>query len=124
MGNVFVRWSWTFERHKDVFVDMMTIKIQLDCDKINPAQFGCFVKGGVVLDVNAQRKKPGAWLNDTAWLNAIQPSMNDPLFKELPEAILRGDKQWKEWMDKDSPEAERVPDFEERLDKLHRMLVI
>jgi len=131
--NIIEQMSWAtylyigrglFERHKDVFVAMMTIKVQLDADLINPDQFGCFVKGGAALDINTQRKKPGNWLNDTAWLNAIQLSMSDALFKDLPEAILRGDKQWKEWMDKDSPEAERVPDFEDRLDKFHRMLVI
>jgi dynein heavy chain len=102
----------------------MTIKVQLNAEIIHADQFGCFVKGGAALDIGAQRKKPGAWMNDTAWLNAIQLSMSDPLFKELPEAILRGDKQWKEWMEKDAPEAERVPDFEDRLDKFHRMLVI
>ena len=113
-----------FNRHKDVFVSMMTIKVQLNASLINMDQFGCFVKGGAALDINVQRKKPGNWINDTAWLNAIQLSMSDDLFKDLPEAILRGDKQWKDWMDKDTPETERVPDFEDRLDKFHRMLVI
>ena len=99
----------------------MTIKVQLSADIIHADQFGCFVKGGAALDIGAQSKKSGAWMNDTAWLNAMQLSISDSLFKELPEAILRGDKQWKEWMEKDAPEAERVPDFEDRLDKFHRM---
>ena len=133
IDNIIEQMSWAsylyigrglFERHKDVFAAMMTIKVQLQADIINADQFGCYVKGGAALDINAQRKKPGNWITDNSWLNAIQLSMSDALFKDLPEAIFRGDKQWKEWMDKDAPEAERVPDFEDRLDKFHRMLVI
>lgn len=74
---------------------------------------------------NSVRKKPnGNWITDTNWLNAIQLSQTIPLFKDLPESIIRGESQWKGWCDLEAPEAQRVPDFEDRLDKMHRMLVI
>ena len=61
----------------------MTIKVQLRAGKIHADEFGCVVNGGVALDIGDQHKKTGAWMNDTSWLNAIQLSMRDPLFKEL-----------------------------------------
>ncbi len=54
----------------------------------------------------------------------MQLSQTIPLFKDLPESIVRGEQQWKQWCDLEAPETQRVPDFEDRLDKMHRMLVI
>lgn len=98
-----------FERHKDVFVVIFAIKVQIQAGIITMDHFNCFVKGGAALDINTVRKKPGAWVSDTNWLNAIQLSMSIPLLKELPEAIIRGDQQWKAWNDLEAPELQRVP---------------
>jgi len=113
-----------FERHKDVFIILLAMKVQIQAQTISMDHFNCFVKGGAALDVNAVRKKPGNWITDNNWLNAVQLSMSIPLLKELPEAIVRGDQQWKQWNDLEAPEQQRVPDFEDKLDKMHRMLII
>jgi dynein heavy chain len=98
-----------FERHKDVFVILFALKVQIQAGIITTDHFSCFVKGGAALDINACRKKPGPWVSDNNWLNAIQLSMSIPLLKELPEAIIRGDVQWKQWNDLEAPELQRIP---------------
>ena len=98
-----------FERHKDVFVILFAIKVQIQAGIISMEHFNCFVKGGAALDINTCRKKPGPWVSDNNWLNAVQLSMSIPLLKELPEAIIRGDQQWKQWNDLEAPELQRVP---------------
>eukprot|EP00961_Rhodomonas_salina_P116167 1563835-Rhodomonas_salina.1 len=101
------------------------MKIQLNNGDMTMDHFNCYVKGGASLDITSVRKKPnGNWITDTNWLNAIQLSQTISLFKDLPESIIRGESQWKGWSDLEAPEAQRVPDFEDRLDKMHRMLVI
>ena len=98
-----------FERHKDVFVILFAMKVQIQAGIISMDHFNCFVKGGAALDINTCRKKPGAWVSDTNWLNAVQLSMSINLLKELPEAIIRGDQQWKAWNDLEASELQRVP---------------
>ena len=55
------------------------------------------------------------------WLNIKALSKhkfgNDPtfFFKELPDRISRNEPIWREWIDKNEPEVEDIPDYAERI---------
>jgi len=113
-----------FEAHKEIFAALLAMKIQLRSEKIGSEHFNAFVKGGDALDINTVKKKPKEWILDSAWLNIIQLSNTIPLFKELPDSIARNDAAWKQWYDHETPETCPIPDFDDRADALHKMLVV
>ena len=84
----------------------------------------CFIKGGAALDINVVKKKPKDWVPDGVWLNIIQLSTSIPLFKDLPEIVSRNESMWRQWYDQEAPESVPVPDVDDRLDKMHKMLLV
>ena len=54
------------------------------------------------------------WLTDTAWLNAIQLSNENAIFKQLPEELMRNDAAWRSWYAENEPEARDIPMYETR----------
>jgi dynein heavy chain len=112
------------EIHKKIYALLLALKLQLNSEVITQEHFSCFVKGGAALDINAVKKKPKEWVPDTVWLNIIQLSMSIPLFKELPDIVARNESLWRQWYDQEAPEAVPVPDIDDRLDKMHKMLLV
>lgn len=113
-----------FERHKQVFSLLLALKIQLGNGAITLDHFDCFVKGGAALDIVAERKKPKAWIPDMAWLNVLELSRKLPAFKDLPDLIFRNDNLWLQWYDQESPETVVVPEISDRLDRMHKLLLV
>merc|ERR1711907_859160 len=93
-----------FERHKEVFTLLMSLKVLMRAEKLNADQFNCLIKGGAALDINTVKRKPKEWIPDSAWLNIMQLSLSLPLFKELPDSMARNDSAWRAWYDKEDPE--------------------
>jgi len=112
------------EIHKKIYALLLALKLQLQSEIITMDHFGSLVKGGGALDINSVKKKPKEWIKDQDWLNIIQLSISVPLFKELPDLISRNEGAWRQWYDQEAPEACPVPDVEDRLDKMHKMLVV
>eukprot|EP00960_Hanusia_phi_P069522 767109-Hanusia_phi.AAC.3 len=112
------------EIHKKIYTLLLALKLQLQAELINQDHFSCFVKGGAALDINAVKKKPKEWIPDQVWLNIIQLSMSIPLFKELADIVTRNENLWKQWYDQEAPEAVPVPDIDDRLDKVNKMLLV
>jgi dynein heavy chain len=113
-----------FEKHKEVFALLLALKVQLVAQAINQDHFDCFLKGGAALDIAAERKKPKAWLPDMVWLNCIELSRKLPVFKDLPELISRNEQAWQHWYDQEAPESTHCPEIADRLDKMHKLLLI
>eukprot|EP00961_Rhodomonas_salina_P234379 3167702-Rhodomonas_salina.1 len=111
------------EIHKKIYTLLLALKLQLSSDAITMDHFGCLVKGGAALDINTVKKKPKEWVPDGVWLNIIQLSMSISLFKELPDIVARNESLWRQWYDQEAPEAVPVPDIDDRLDKMHKMLL-
>lgn len=38
-----------------------------------------------------------------------------PFFRELPEVMVRNETAWKQWVDKNDPENQPIPDFYDRI---------
>ena len=112
------------ELHKKIYALLLALKLQLQTETITQEHFNCLVKGGSALDINSVKKKPKEWIKDGDWLNIIQLSMSIPMFKELPDVIARNEGAWRQWYDQEAPEAVPVPDVDDRLDKMHKMLIV
>lgn len=70
-----------YERDKLSFKLILTLKILLTARRLEQSDVMIFIKGGASLDLNAVRPKPYLWLGDSAWLNTIQLSKENVLFK-------------------------------------------
>ena len=112
------------ELHKKIYTLLLALKLQLNSEKISMDHLNCFIKGGAALDINVVKKKPKDWVPDGVWLNIIQLSTSIPLFKDLPEIVSRNESMWRQWYDQEAPESVPVPDVDDRLDKMHKMLLV
>ena len=61
-----------FERHKLLFSFQMCAKILEAAAKLNLDEYNFFLRGGVVLDREAQMDKPCHWLDDVSWDNVTE----------------------------------------------------
>ena len=115
-----------YEKHKLIWVLMLAMKIESVADRLSAAYIGCLLKGGGALDAKAEKAKPHEWLPEGAWVNCIAVSRTVQMLRDLPDSIGRENTKeaWKEWYDHDMPETVKVPEFEERLDKFEKLLVV
>lgn len=85
-----------YEQDKLSFKLILALKILLTARRLEQSDVTLFIKGGAALDLNAVRPKPYVWLADPAWLNAIQLSRDNVLFKvnaRSAKHLIRG-KYW------------------------------
>jgi dynein heavy chain, axonemal len=101
-----------YERHKLLFVLIVTLKILVRDGKLEQSEVGMFLRGGAALDVNSVKRRPKWWKDEETWLNTIELSQSQSFFKTLPEAIERSDTAWRSWLDSNEPENTPIPDFE------------
>jgi len=107
-----------FERDKTTFKLMCAMKILILAGMLTTADVDVFLKAGAGVD---DRNRPYNWMEQKVWLNIKALSKhkfgNDPtfFFKELPDRISRNESVWRDWIDKNEPEVELVPDYEERI---------
>ena len=45
-------------------------------------------------------------------------------FRDLADAVVRGDAAWRAWYDAEAPERAPVPGYEERLSKFERTCIV
>lgn len=107
-----------FERDKITFKLMCAMKILILAGSLANADVEVFLKAGAGVD---DPNKPFNWIDKKVWNNIKALSKhrfgNDPtfFFKELPDRMSRNDAMWREWYEKNEPEKEVVPDYEERI---------
>ena len=103
-----------YERHKQLFVLLLTIKILVTAGLLTSADTVLFLRGGAALDVASVRKKPFNWLPNEAWLNVMQLSMSNKFFAQLPNEMTSNEGMWRRWFDDNVPESMAIPDYEQR----------
>ncbi|XP_044760955.1 dynein axonemal heavy chain 8-like isoform X2 [Coccinella septempunctata] len=112
-----------YERHKYMFVLLLTLKIDLERSTITHEEFQNFIKGGAALDLNTCPPKPAKWITDMTWLNLVELS-NLRHYQYIVQQIVQNDKVWKTWFDKDAPEEAPFPLTYNTLDTFRKLLIV
>uniref|UniRef100_A0A3Q3G615 Dynein, axonemal, heavy chain 5 n=1 Tax=Labrus bergylta TaxID=56723 RepID=A0A3Q3G615_9LABR len=93
-----------YEEHKFLFTLLLTLKIDMQSNRVKHEEFLTLIKGGASLDLKLSK----------LWQ-----------FSDILGQISRNEKQWKAWFDKEAPEEEVIPNsYDQALDCFRRLLLI
>ncbi|KAA0176015.1 hypothetical protein FNF27_02407 [Cafeteria roenbergensis] len=101
-----------YERHKLLFVLIVTLKVLVREGRLEQADVGLFLRGGAALDITAVKRRPKWWKDEETWLNAVELSSSQAFFKSLLDNIERSEGAWRVWLDSNEPEVDPIPDFD------------
>uniref|UniRef100_A0A3P9NGZ4 Dynein axonemal heavy chain 8 n=1 Tax=Poecilia reticulata TaxID=8081 RepID=A0A3P9NGZ4_POERE len=112
-----------YENHKFVFTLLLTLKIDLQNNKIEHNKFQILIKGGAALDLKTCPPKPFKWILDMVWLNLVELSKLTQ-FANIINQVSQSEKSWKHWLNLDAPEEGIIPDGYNYVDVFHKLLLI
>ncbi|CAI8007748.1 Dynein heavy chain 2, axonemal [Geodia barretti] len=113
-----------FERHKLLFSFQMCAKILESAGKLNLDEYNFFLRGGIVLDREAQMDNPCKWLSAVAWDNITEL---DKLasFMGIANSFEQYPRDWHQWFTSAEPENTPLPgEWENSCNELQRMLIV
>eukprot|EP00033_Pygsuia_biforma_P005625 GCRY01006214.1.p1 GENE.GCRY01006214.1~~GCRY01006214.1.p1 ORF type:complete len:1920 (-),score=585.98 GCRY01006214.1:315-5459(-) len=114
-----------FARHKLLFSFEMCIKILIASKKISLEEYNFFLRGGIVLDKDAQMTNPcSGWLPENAWDNVTELEKL-PAFHNITASFEQLQREWHAWYH--HPESENAPlpgEWENKCNELQRMIIV
>lgn len=107
-----------FETDKVTFKLQMCLKVLIKSGALNQGDVNMLLKSGAGVD---DRNKKFNWMDQKLWLNIVALSKhkfnNEPsgFFKDIVDKIQRYEKDWKKFMDENSPENTPIPEYEDKI---------
>ncbi|EGD81605.1 dynein heavy chain 2 [Salpingoeca rosetta] len=115
-----------FEKHKLLFAFHMNSKILERANKIQMNEYNFFLRGGQVLDRDAQMPNPApSWISSEAWDNITEMERLLPKFTGLAASFEQMLRDWHTWYVSPEPEAATLPgEWENACNELQRMAIV
>jgi dynein heavy chain len=115
-----------FEKHKLLFALHMNAKILESAEKIAMAEYSFFLRGGQVLDRDAQVPNPApSWITSETWDNITEMERLLPKFTGLSASFEQLLRDWHAWYTHAQPEACPLPgEWEASCSELQRMCIV
>ena len=107
-----------FECDKVTFKLQMCLKVLIKSGVLNQGDVNLLLKSGAGVD---DRNKKFNWMDQKLWLNIVALSKhkfcNEPsgFFKDIVDKIQRYEKDWKKFLDENSPENTPIPEYEDKI---------
>ena len=107
-----------FEKDKVTFKLQMCLRILIKAGQLTQSDVNMFLKSGSGID---DRNKKFNWMDQKLWLNILALSKhkfnNEPsgFFKDIIDKIQRYEKEWKRFLDENSPENVPIPEYEDKI---------
>jgi dynein heavy chain len=98
-----------YECDKVSFILIVTFKILIVAGKLENRLISLFLRGGGALDILQVRNKPFQWMSNESWLNTVQLSMSNHLFKTFADDVERNETVFLPWYSENEPEKFPVP---------------
>jgi len=104
-----------YEADKLLFLILVTLKILVTAGHLSGGDVTLFLRAGAALDIASARRKPFNWLSNESWLNALQLSISNKFFAQLPNEMTGNEGMWRRWYEDNEPENMSIPDYDQRL---------
>ena len=107
-----------FEKDKVTFKLQVCLRVLIKAGQLTQADVNMFLKSGSSID---DRNKKFNWMDQKMWLNILALSKhkfnNEPsgFFKDIIDKIQRYEKEWKRFLDENSPENVPIPEYEDKI---------
>ena len=111
-----------FSQHHEVFQLLVALKVaEHELKTITTEHIYALSKAGKHLNISSAPRKPKEWLSDACYLNLLGLSERIPKFHGIVELFAKRE-VWRQWMDKDRPEEESLPD--ESYEGMNKLLLV
>lgn len=101
-----------YEKDKLSFLLMITLKILVTAECLNPSDITLFLKAGASRKLSSDQPKPFHWMTNQAWLNVVQLATEKAHFRNLLGDLERSEAFWKKWYEDNEPERLPLPDYD------------
>eukprot|EP00736_Rhodelphis_marinus_P013382 Rmarinus@m.14828 len=114
-----------FEKHKLLFAFLICSKILMGANKIAMPEYNFFLRGGMVMDRDAQTPNPAPeWISEKSWDNLTELDKL-PAFRGVVSSIEQYQRDWLLWFRSPSPETAELPgEWESKCNDLQRMVIL
>ncbi|XP_013399815.1 dynein heavy chain 10, axonemal-like [Lingula anatina] len=114
-----------FEKHKLLFSFQITVKLEMDEQRIRQEELDFFIKGSIALE-KSKRGRPFKWVPEQGWEDMIRlAEIEKGAFGTILEDVEKNEKEWKQWFDHDSPESQPFPlKYEDSLSDFQRLMLL
>lgn len=112
-----------FERHKLIVATMLTFRILLRSEKLNPVEIDHLIIGKVEANPTPIPDSLKSFLNDNVWAGCMG-LQHFPAFHNLLHSLETDMLQWKKWYTEEKVELADIPKAMKEISKFHKLMLL